>query len=130
MENGYNISFVTQDVSAADFKNKFSQEYQLVFVKHKYLVTNQYAMTHGIKDNLYEETCTVQMDFAEHFASTHCEEFQSAYFNKKSVILHPIVVLYKRNVQDEDNAKNLGWLPYVAIMDDRPHNASSVLAIL
>ena len=64
MENGYKkISFVTQDVSAAYFKNKLSQEYP-VFVKYKELVTNQYAMVHEIKA-LNEETCTVQMDFAD-----------------------------------------------------------------
>ena len=41
MENGYKkISFVTQDVSAADFKNKLSQQYP-AFVKHKEFVTNQ-----------------------------------------------------------------------------------------
>ena len=53
-------------ITAADFKNKLSQEYP-VFVKHKALVTNQYAMVHGIKDNLNEETHTVQMDFVEKF---------------------------------------------------------------
>ena len=35
--------------------------------QHKELVTNQYAMVHDIKGNLNEETCTVQMDFAEMF---------------------------------------------------------------
>ena len=128
METGYKkISFVTQDISAADFKNKLSQEYP---VKHKALVINQYAMVREIKDNLNEETCTVQMDLAENFISTHGEEIQSAYINKTSVTMHPIVVLYKRNVQDEDNEEDIGCLSYVAIMDDRPHNASSVFAIL
>ena len=90
-ENGYKkISLVTQDVSATDFKNTLSQEY-LVFVKCKDLVTNQYGMVHEIKDNLNEETYTGQMDFAEHFISTNGEEIQSAYFNKNSVTLHPIV---------------------------------------
>ena len=32
------------------------------------------------KGNLNEETCTVKIDFAEHFVSTHGEEIQSAYF--------------------------------------------------
>ena len=50
--------------------------------------------------------------------------------NKPSVTLHPIVVLYKRNFQDENNEEDLGYLSHVAIMDDRPHNASSVFAIL
>ena len=130
MENGYKkISCVTQDVSAADFKNKLSQQYP-VFVKHKALVTNQYAMVHGIKDNLNEETCTVQMDFADNFVSTHGEEIQSVYFNENSVTLHSVVVLYKRNIQDEDNAEDIGCLSYVASMDDRPHNASSGIAVL
>ena len=130
MGNGYRkISFVTQDVSAADFKNKLSQKYP-VFVKHKEFVTNQYAMVHEIKDNLNEETCTVQMDFAENFVSTYGEEIQSAYYNKNSVTLHPIVVPYKRNVQDEDNEEAPGCLSYVAIVDDSAHNASSVFAIL
>ena len=72
----------------------------------------------------------MQMDFAEHFASTHGEEIHPAYFNKNYVTLHPIVVHYKRNVQVEDNEEDLGCLSYVAIMDVRPHNVSSVFAIL
>ena len=65
LENGYKkISFVTQDVSAADSKNKYSHEYS-VFVKHKDLVRNQYAVVQEIKGNLNVQPCTVQMDFAE-----------------------------------------------------------------
>ena len=33
-------------------------------------------MVHEIKDNLNEETCTVQMDFAENVVSTHGEEIR------------------------------------------------------
>ena len=129
MEIGYKICFATQDVSAADFKNKLSQEYP-VFVKHKELVTNQHAMVHEIKGTLNEDTCTVQMDFAKHFVSTHGEEIQPAYFDENSVTLYPIVVHYKRNVQDEDNEEALECLSYVAIVDDRAHNASYAFAIL
>ena len=55
---------------------------------------------------------------------------KSAYFNENSATLHRIVVHYKRNVQDVDNEEDLECLSYVAIVDDRPHNASSVFAIL
>jgi len=65
MGNGYKkFSFVTQDVFAAEFKNAYSHEYS-VLVKHKYLITNQYAVVEENNDNLNVETCTVQMDFAE-----------------------------------------------------------------
>ena len=108
--------------------NKLSHKYP-IFVKHKDRVTNQYAVVHDIKGNLSEEMCTVQKEFAETFVSIHGEEIQSVYFNKRSVTLHPIVVYYERSVQDENNEENLGCLSNVAIMDNRPHNASSVFAI-
>ena len=102
---------MTQDVSA-DFKNKLSQEYP-VFVKHNKIITNHYAMVHEMKGNHNEET-----------------ESSPLTSTKTCVTQHPVVVHYKRNVQDEDNEEAPGCLSYVVIVDDRTHNASSVFAIL
>ena len=63
-------------------EERFSKQYS-VFVRHKKLVQYQYAVVQTIKSNLNEETCTVQMDLAA-FLSSHGEEIQFAYFNKKT----------------------------------------------
>ena len=101
MENSSKkISFVEHDVFAADLKDKFYQEYPIL-VKHKEIVTNQYAVTHRVKGNLNDETCVVQIYFAENVVSTHGEEMQSSYFYKTFVTLHPIMMHYKSNVQED-----------------------------
>ena len=67
LENGYKkITLVTEEVAADDFKAKFCTEYT-AFVRHTELVKNQYSMVQQLKGNINEQTCTVQMDFAENF---------------------------------------------------------------
>ena len=82
-----------------------------------------------LKGNINEQTCTVLMDFAENFVSTYGEEIQSAYFNKNSVTLHPLVVHYT-NAGAENYDKELACRSYEAIVDSRSHSASTVFAIL
>ena len=56
-----------------------------MFVKHKELVTNQYA-TKGQGNKLHEETCTVQMDFAENFLSSLGEDIHPVHlFQQKTM---------------------------------------------
>ena len=69
------------------------------------------------------------MDFAENFSCSYDEEIQAAYFNKNYVALHPREVHYRNKYQDEDDETDLGCKLYIAIADDRSHNASTVFAV-
>ena len=95
------VSFVTQDIPAEEFKERFSKQYP-VFVRYKEQVKNQYAVVQAVKGKLLCKW------IKQNLLSSHHEEIQATYFYKNSVTLHPLVVYYKKNVQDEDYEEDLG----------------------
>ena len=63
-----------------------------------------------------------QMDFAENYSCSHAEEVQSAYFDKGSVTLNPVVIYFK------DADKNLKHTSRVYISDTPSHTSGTVFA--
>ena len=49
-----------------------------VFVIHKDLIKNQYAMMQEVNGNLNEDICSVQINFVENILSSNIKEIQSA----------------------------------------------------
>ena len=70
-----------------------------VFVRHKELIKNQYAMMKEVNGNFNEDICTVQINFVENILSSNIKEILSAYMStKNSDALHPLVYHYTLNV--------------------------------
>lgn len=65
-----------------------------------------------------------QMDFAENYSCGHADEIQTAYFDKCSVTLHPVVIYTK----DKENM--VGHTSYIYVSDTPAHNSGTVYAFL
>ena len=64
------------------------------------------------------------MDFAVNYSCIQANEVQSAYFDKASVTLHPIVMYYR-----VDGDINLHDMSSVLMSDEPGHNSSTVYAL-
>ena len=85
-------------------------------------VKAQFEALRKCKQNLCENECLVQMDFAENSVCKPLEEVQSGYWNQTGVTLHPIVVYYLAE----------GILKHhclVAVSDERAHNAVTIILL-
>ena len=93
------------------------------FRSHVERVKAQFEALRKCKQNLCENECLVQMDFAENYVCKPLEEVQSGYWNQTGVTLHPIVVYYLAE----------GILKHhclVAVSDERAHNAATIMTII
>ncbi|CAC5401334.1 unnamed protein product [Mytilus coruscus] len=95
------------------------------FRAHVYRVQTQYEQIRTLKENLPKYNVICQMDFAENYSCVHADEVQSAYFDKASVTLHPVVLYYK-----VDGDINLHRKSFVFISDEPGHNSSTVYAFI
>ena len=113
---------VGSDVPNEEFQ-KLIRDQTADFIDHVKGIRCQYKAMRELKDNMKDEHCIIQMDFAENFSCVSADEVQSAYWNQGSVTLHPVVVYYKEN----DMLKHIN---YVFVSDDFGHNIGLVYAIL
>ncbi|CAG2254394.1 unnamed protein product [Mytilus edulis] len=95
------------------------------FRAHVYRVQTQYEQIRTLKENLPKYNVICQMDFAENYSCVHADEVQSAYFDKASVTLHPVVLYYK-----VDGDINLHHKSFVFVSDEPGHNSSTVYAFI
>ncbi|CAG2223343.1 unnamed protein product [Mytilus edulis] len=95
------------------------------FRAHVYRVQTQYEQIRTLKENLAKYNVICQMDFAENYSCVHADEVQSAYFDKASVTLHPVVLYYK-----VDGDINLHHKSFVFVSDEPGHNSSTVYAFI
>ncbi|XP_071479520.1 uncharacterized protein [Diadema antillarum] len=94
------------------------------FRQHVERVKAQYEAIRNCKEKLGEDECLIQMDFAENYVCVPLEEVQSGYWNQEGVTLHPMVMYYR------DEGGSLKHHSFVAVSDDKGHNASTILAII
>ena len=94
------------------------------FRKHVLRVKCQYEEIKKLKEKLPQTHAICQMDFAENYSCGHAEEIQTAYFDKCSVTLHPVVI-YTR---DPDGT--LKHISYIYVSDTQAHNSGTVYAFL
>ena len=113
----------TVEKSKRDFVEMFKQDL-INFRKHTERVKCQYEQIKLLKESLPENHVMCQMDFAENYSCSHADEVQSAYFDKGSVILHPVVTYYK------DADKNLKHTSRVYISDTPSHTSGTVFAFM
>ncbi|KAJ8047468.1 hypothetical protein HOLleu_06474 [Holothuria leucospilota] len=64
------------------------------------------------------------MDFAENYTCVPLEEVQSGYWNQEGVPLHPMVMYYR------DENQTLKHHSFVAVSDDKNHNATTIFSIV
>ncbi|KAJ8048415.1 hypothetical protein HOLleu_00724 [Holothuria leucospilota] len=64
------------------------------------------------------------MDFAENYTCVPLEEVQSGYWNQEGVTLHPMVMYYR------DENQTLKHHSFVAVSDDKNHNATTIFSIV
>lgn len=85
----------------------------------------QYGESRRLKETLPNSHAICHMDFAENYTCGFAEEIQSAYFDKNTVTLHPVVIYYKDTTNNEVKHKSL-----VVVSDELAHTASTVFAII
>ena len=107
-----------------DFIKLMEAEYKL-FLEHVERVRQQYRAIRDLKVGLQATDVVAQMDFSENFTCQSADEIQSAYWNRTSVTLHPVVVYYA-----DTDCSQLRHKSFVFVSDLREHNAKSVLAII
>ena len=113
----------TVEKSKTEFVKMFEQDL-INFRRHTERVKCQYEQIKLLKESLPENHVMCQMDFAENYSCSHADEVQSAYFDKGSVTLHPVVTYYK----DSDNI--LQHTSRVYISDTAAHTSGTVYAFM
>ncbi|KAJ8044972.1 hypothetical protein HOLleu_07881 [Holothuria leucospilota] len=108
-------------------KDEFSELFKTEsanFRDHVERVKAQYVAIRKCKENLNKDECLVQMDFAENYTCVPLEEVQSGYWNQEGVTLHPMVMYYR------DENQTLKHHSFVAVSDDKNHNATTIFSIV
>lgn len=78
-----------------------------------------------IKEVLPMNQAICPMDFAENYTFGFADKIQSAYFDKNSVTLHPVVVYTKDETENEVKHKSLVLVSY-----ELSYTSSTVFAIM
>ena len=87
----------SSQISCVSFKEKVLQNIA-VFRSHAECVKVQFLALKHLKNCLSPQSLIIQMDFAENFSCTAGDRnLQSSYWNPLSVILHPVMVYFKKN---------------------------------
>lgn len=95
------------------------------FRKHVHRVNVQYGQSRRLKEILPSNHAICHMDFVENYTCGFAEEIQSAYFDKNTVTLHPVVIYRKDETENEVKHKSL-----VVVSDELSHTSSTVFAIM
>ena len=106
-----------------EFMNMFRNDL-VDFRQHTERVKCQYEQIKLLKENLPGSHVICQMDFAENYSCGHAEEIQTAYFDKCSVTLHPVVI-YAKGADD-----TMVHTSYIYVSDTLSHNSGTVYAFL
>ena len=110
------------DMPKDEFINKLETQTN-EFKEHVERVKRQYDESRNLKANLNSSSAILQMDFAENYQCKSMDETHSAYWNKTSVTLHPIVVYFQ-------SGSTLKHKSFVVVSDTSLHSASTVLLFL
>ena len=119
------ICLVKDEVGKDEFVKKFVNEME-DFKAHSRTVKAQSAAVRTLKANMPLSHVTVQMDYAENYSCSYGEEIQSAYYNKEQITLHPMVVHY-REQGDNDRLQHKCC---VGVSAERSHTAPTTYAFI
>lgn len=114
----------TREVQITTPRNTFIADFAeqlLVFRAHQDRAITQYRAVHLLKDTLPPGHITIQMDFAENWATG--SRVQSSYYGRAQLTVHPAVAHYK--VEGKLQHHSL-----VVISSERQHNAITIYAIM
>lgn len=112
-----------EDMPKHEFLGNFKKEL-IEFRNHTSRVKSQFEQIQRLKEKLPPTHAICQMDFAENYSCGHADEIQTAYFDKCSVTLHP-VVLYMRNLEYQ-----LVHESFIYVSDTQSHNTGTVYAFM
>ena len=93
------------------------------FRGHVQRIKAQYSAVRDLKKRLPDRQAICHMDFAQNYLCAQTDEVQSAYYDKPSVTLHPMMIYYKSGDELQHQA-------FVIVSDDRSHTSSSVFAFI
>lgn len=114
----------SNQIPKVDFISLFRQDL-ISFRGHTERVSCQYQQIKLLKEKLPKTHAICQMDFAENYSCVHADEIQTAYFDKCSVTLHPVVVYIK-----DLNTQELIHTSYIYVSNTQSHNSSTVYAFI
>ena len=94
---------------------------------HSDLAINQHVEVRDQREELSWKECTVQMDFAQNWLIGFGEggEIQSVFFNKDGIMVHPVVIHYRKEGDTHTSHQSLCF-----VSDDRKHDAGAISEIL
>lgn len=95
------------------------------FKKHVARVGAQYEAVQCLKRKLRPECdCSVQIDFAENWATKYQDEPSSVFFDKTQTTIHPMVVHYV------DDGGKLTSKSYAGVSEETSHAAPTIFAFI
>ena len=114
------MKVIEEKSSRAEFISSFKNEIKS-FQQHVRRVNTQYSQQRFLKEHLKCGQVAIHMDVSKDYNCRSQDEVQSAYWNNISVTLHPVVVYYRNNL-DED----LAVKSYVIASNESRHDARFV----
>lgn len=118
------IKLLEKELTKTEFTETIRKQ-MAGFRQHRDRVIAQYAAVRHIKEQMPPGHVTIQMDFAENWASSEKDEIQSAYYSKDQITIHSAVV----HTRDEENG-SLRVKSYCYVSDVTVHTSGMVVAIL
>jgi hypothetical protein len=127
MSNGNSLKRLQLQQVEMD-KHDFSAKCKVEFKElrgHIERVANQYEELTRLRNNLNPLTeLTCQLDYAENYNCCHQDEPSAAFYVRKQVTIHPMVIHYK------DLEGNLCHKSFVGISEEKSHAAATTLSFL
>lgn len=122
-------TIVTHSNTVTEFVELVSQKVDEL-TTHHYIKEEQSRFLKDLKENLPENEIIVQMDFAENYAFIVQDASQSFHWNNLQATLHPIVIYYMSNKQQQPQNNTLAHISYVFISDYMAHSHLAVYTML
>ena len=114
------MKVIEEKSSRAEFISSFKNEIKS-FQQHVRRVNIRYSQQRFLKEHLKCGQVAIHMDFSEDYNCRSQDEVQSAYWNNISVTLHPVVVYYRNNLDEDLTVKS-----YVIVSNESRHDARFV----
>jgi hypothetical protein len=118
------MQIVNVEESKGDFVKRMQKDLT-DFRQHIIRVKAQYEQSRLLKEELPADHAICHMDFAENYSCSFADEIQTAYFDKSTVTLHPVVVYFRHHETGEVKHKS-----NVIISNETAHTATTVFAIM
>ena len=116
-------TLITRTVSVEDYKDLVVESIDNL-TAHSYIAKSQAKYLKKLKTELRDDECIVLGDFAENYEFVIQDEIQSYHWAKDSCTLHPIVVYFKAQGEEDIQHKSFCYMS-----DDRIHDTCFVYQI-